>query len=143
MNSGTFEILQLRSDSRLHYHRFTSLDLLRKLGLSVEKENYVCVYSGHLDPGEGLEDLYYTFNMERPEDFRGHSMSVSDIVVLHKDGTERAYFCDSIGFTELPDFFAAEKEKKTDLRDVKRHAAERRDGTEKQALSRSREGGCR
>ena len=41
MNSGTFEILQLRSDSRLHYHRFTGLDLLRKLGLSVDKENYV------------------------------------------------------------------------------------------------------
>ena len=129
MNEETFELLQLRSDPELACHRFTNLEQLRKFGLAVDKENYTCVYTGRLNPGEGLEDLYYTFNMKRPEDFRGHSMSVSDIVVLHKDGKTKAYFCDRIGFTELPDFFTSAKEIKTDLKEVKTHAAERRNTT--------------
>ena len=143
MNSGTFEILQLRSDPELHYHQFAGLDLLRKLGLSVDKKNYACVYSGRLDSGKGLEDLYYAFNMERPEDFRGHSMSVSDIVVLRKNGEAKAYYCDSIGFTELPGFFTAANAQKTDIHDIRARAAGRRSDSGRQDPGPSREGSCR
>jgi len=57
---------------------------------------------------ELLEDLYAEFNLAIPEDFRGHSMSVSDVVVLHQAGEDSAYYCDMIGFREVPEFFGPE-----------------------------------
>lgn len=57
-----------------------------------------------LSPGETLEDIYTRFNIDHPEDFKGHSLSVSDVVVLHEKGSDTAYYVDSIGFKEVPDF---------------------------------------
>lgn len=59
------------------------------------------------EPGETLEDIYRRFNIDHPEDFKGHSLSVSDVVVLHGNGADTAYYVDSIGFQELPGFFGA------------------------------------
>ena len=84
-----------------------SLDWLESKGLSVDRDNYRMVYAMQREPGETLEDIYRRFNIDHPEDFKGHSLSVSDVVVLHGDGADTAYYVDSIGFKELPDFFGA------------------------------------
>ena len=73
---------------------------------TVDKDNYELVYSGKLEEGTSLEDLYTKFNIDHPEDFRGHSMSVSDVVVIKDADGERAHFVDSVGFTEVPEFLA-------------------------------------
>lgn len=87
--------------------RFMSLDYVQDKGLSVSRDNYQMVYAMQREPGETLEDIYQRFNIDHPEDFRGHSLSVSDVVVLHGNGADAAWYVDSIGFKELPDFFGA------------------------------------
>ena len=82
-----------------------SLDWLERKGLSVDRDNYQMVYAMQREPGETLEDIYRRFNIGHPEDFKGNSLSVSDVVVLHGNGADAAWYVDSIGFKELPDFF--------------------------------------
>ena len=84
----TFNIYQLKGGDALHYHHFTGLDQLKKEGLKVEFENYEKVYSGPWTRGDKLEGIYERFNIDRPEDFTGHSLSVSDVVVLHRGGKD-------------------------------------------------------
>ena len=86
----------------------------RQVDHPVRKDCYDLVYAGAL-PGIGsqdnpavLEDIYARFNLNRPEDFHGHSLSVSDVVVLNRDGQVRSYYTDSFGFKELPDFLSAD-----------------------------------
>lgn len=87
---------------------FTRMSMIQKLNLKIEQSHYDKVYSGTVDsagsPGEALESLFMKFNLEFPADYRGRSMSVSDVVVLHENGVDTAYFCDSIGFAEVPQF---------------------------------------
>ena len=99
-----FSIYQLKDDDSLHYIRFEGLMRLHKEGNEVERDNYDLVYEAALKPGTSLDDLYYEFNMQHPKDFRGHSMSVSDIVVLHKEDEDKAFYVDTFGFTEVPEF---------------------------------------
>ena len=99
-----FSIYQLKDDDSLHYIRFEGLTRLHKEGNEVERDNYDLVYEAALKPGTSLDDLYYEFNMQHPKDFRGHSMSVSDIVVLHKGDEDKAFYVDTFGFTEVPEF---------------------------------------
>ena len=80
---NTFSIYQLKGGDETRDYRFEPLERLRELGLSVQKDNYDLVYSAPLADGETLEDLFVRFNVERPEDFTGHSLSVSDVIVLH------------------------------------------------------------
>ena len=128
-----YEILQLKPGPELHQYRFLGLDQLSGSGLEADIRNYCCVYSGSLEPGMDPETLYYRFNMQRPEDFYGHSMSVSDVVVLHKGSSTEAWYCDRVGFRLLPDFVpkTANDEEingplKTDLRTGRGRAADRR-----------------
>lgn len=107
---NTFTIYQLRSDDSLHNIRFESLDLLREVGIAISASNYRRVYMALLNSGTTLEDIYERFNINNPTDFHGHALSVSDVVVLRRDGTECAFYCDSIGFAELPDFKSDEAE---------------------------------
>ena len=82
----------------------------RKVDQSVKQENYDLVYSGSLpehsthEPLAILENLYAKFNLDRPEDFHGHSLSVSDVIVLKQKGQQTCYYTDSFGFQELSDF---------------------------------------
>jgi len=99
-----FSIYQLKDEDSLHYIRFEGLTRLHKEGNEVERDNYVLIYEAALKPGASLDDLYYEFNMQHPKDFRGHSMSVSDIVVLHKGNEDKAFYVDTFGFTEVPEF---------------------------------------
>ena len=111
-----FSIYQLKDDDSLHYIRFEGLTRLHKEGNEVERDNYNLVYEAALKPGTSLDDLYYEFNMQHPKDFRGHSMSVSDIVVLHKGDEDKAFYVDTFGFTEVPEFLLEKvQEKQMDM----------------------------
>lgn len=114
IEADTFTIYQLKSGDDLHYHRFEPLERLQAAGLSVEAGNYDQIYTAPLSEGNTLEGIYTRFNIDRPEDFTGHSLSVSDVVVLHQGGKDRAFYVDRFGFSEVPQFLeqqrAAEKE---------------------------------
>ena len=99
-----FGIYQLKEGEELHYHRFVNLDMLEKSGLQVEKGNYELIYTAPLTENLTLDEIFETFNLFRPEDFTGHSLSVSDIVLLHKNGENHAQYVDRFGFREVPRF---------------------------------------
>ena len=109
-NSSTdaYAIYQLKRDESTTDLRFMGSDWLQKKGLEPNKDNYDLIYTGRLYPSENrldtLERLYQTFNIDHPEDFRGHSLSVSDIVALKEQGVVSYHYVDSIGYTELPNF---------------------------------------
>ena len=104
IEGDSFSIYQLKDDDSLRYIRFEGLERLQAEGNKVERENYDLVYEAPLKEGTNLDDLYYQFNMQHPEDFRGHSMSVSDVVVFHQGDEDKAFYVDRFGFTEVPDF---------------------------------------
>ena len=100
----SFSIYQLKGGEETRDYRFEPLDRLRAVGLDVQRDNYELVYSAPLADEESLEDIYRRFNIDHPADFTGHSISVSDIVVLRNGDTETAHYCDSFGFTKVPEF---------------------------------------
>ena len=110
--ADSFAIYQLRDNDDTARLRYMNSEYLEKKGLSVQKENYAAVYAGDLDRGgdtqDRLNELYETFNIRRPEDFRGHSLSVSDIVALKQNGVVSCHYVDSWGFKELPGFLKPE-----------------------------------
>ena len=106
----TFAIYQLKGGEETRDYRFEPLDRLRAVGLDVQRDNYELVYSAPLADGESLEDIYRRFNIDHPADFTGHSLSVSDIVVLRNGDTETAHYCDSFGFTEVPEFLQQQEQ---------------------------------
>ena len=101
---GSFSIYQLKGGSETLDYRFEPLDSIHRNGLSVKPENYELVYEAPLTAKDDLESIYTRFNVDRPADFTGHSLSVSDIVVLHQDGKDTAHYCDRTGFSEVPEF---------------------------------------
>lgn len=121
-----FAIYQLKPDPQYHSLRFASLSELRSLGrrdgyhadaaLGVTESRYDLVYSGALSPALAscrtpeaiLEGLYTRFNLNRPDDFRGHSLSVSDVIALNLNGQTECYYTDSFGFYKLPSFLEHE-----------------------------------
>ena len=104
--AATYKIYQIKSGEEYHYKRFEGLERQPE---PVNVRDYDLVYQGSLSAiGETtvmLESLFDKFNTDHPADFTGHSLSVSDVIVIEKDGEQAAYFCDSIGYKELPDFF--------------------------------------
>ena len=105
----TFSIYQLKSGNETLDYRFEPLDAIRNNGLSVKPENYEQVYTALLTEKDSLESIYTRFNIDRPADFKGHSLSVSDIVVLHQDGKDTAHYCDRFGFSQVPEFLQPER----------------------------------
>ena len=101
---GSFSIYQLKGGNETLDYRFEPLDSIHRNGLSVKPENYELVYEAPLTAKDNLESIYTRFNVDRPADFTGHSLSVSDIVVLHQDGKDTAHYCDRAGFSEVPEF---------------------------------------
>ena len=106
-DENTFTIYQLKDDVPVDYH-FRSLERLQENGLAVDPANYEKIYTAPLTPGMGLERIFEKFNFDRPEDFKGHSLSVSDVVVLHQNGTDTAHYTDSIGFVDISEDFLLE-----------------------------------
>ena len=99
-----FSIYQLKGGDETLDYRFEPLDAIRRNGLSVDSANYELVYTAPLTERDNLESIYTRFNIDRPADFHGHSLSVSDIVVLHQDGKDTAHYCDRYGFSQVPEF---------------------------------------
>lgn len=110
--ADAFAIYQLREHESTHDLRFLPMSHLQAAGLTVERENYAAVYTGNLYNTEGkavselLNNLFYRFNIERPEDFQGHSLSMSDIVALKVNDVVTAHYVDRFGFQELYGFLS-------------------------------------
>lgn len=106
---NAFAIYQLKGGEDLRDYRFEGMDWLIGHGLTVDRSNYELVYTAPLsdfsgDKDHALNKLYEQFNINHPTDFKGHSLSVSDIVALKVDGTVSSHYVDSFGFKELPEF---------------------------------------
>lgn len=104
-NRDSYAIYQIKDDSKGREYLFMGSEYLKKQGISAEYDDYQMVYSDVLGEDETLDSLYEKFNIRRPLDFKGHSLSVSDVVALKKDGEISAHYVDSFGYTELPGFF--------------------------------------
>ena len=103
----TFTIYQLNDNAARDYH-FRPLEELQGKGLAVNMGNYDKVYDAALTPDMSLGRIFEKFNFDRPEDFKGHSLSVSDVVVLHQNGTDTAYYVDSSTFVDVSETFLHE-----------------------------------
>lgn len=99
-----FGIYQLKDTEEARDIHFMGMDYLESKGIAVTKENYDLLYTAPLEEGTSLEDIYTRFNIDRPADFRGHSLSVSDVVVLHQNGENTSHYVDSFGYREVPEF---------------------------------------
>ena len=99
-----FGIYQLKDTEEARDIHFMGMDYLESKGIVVKKENYDLLYTAPLEEGTSLEDIYTRFNIDRPADFRGHSLSVSDVVVLHQNGENTSHYVDSFGYREVPEF---------------------------------------
>ena len=106
--ADSYCIYQLRRDPELAELRFMNSQYLREHGLEPAFDHYEAVYSGSLSSDGStetrLDDLYMKFNTAHPQDFTGHSLSVSDIVVLRQNGAVSSHYVDSVGFTAVPAF---------------------------------------
>ena len=103
-NEGRFGIYQLKDTEETRDIRYMAMDYLEMKGIPVSRENYTLVYTGELAEGMSLEDIFTKFNIDHPADFTGHSLSVSDVVVLHQDGENTSHYVDSVGYREVPEF---------------------------------------
>ena len=100
----TFSIYQLKDGDETRDYRFEPYDRLQAAGLAVDRANYELVYTAPLVPGTSLDDIFTRFNIDHPKDFKGHSLSVSDVVVLHQDGQDTAHYVDRGDFKQVPEF---------------------------------------
>ncbi len=111
-----YAILQLREDEECALELFSSMKELQRMGKEPEIDHYEVVHFGNLPAHPVsqeqvpmlLESLYETYNIDRPKDFTGHSLSVSDVIALKLQGQISCHYVDSIGFQQLPDFFRSE-----------------------------------
>ena len=103
-DKGTFSIYQLKRGDETRDFRFEPYDRLAATGRTAERANYDLIYTAELTPGTSLEDIYTRFNIDHPKDFKGHSLSVSDVVVLHQNGQDTAHYVDSSGYRQVPEF---------------------------------------
>ena len=111
-----YKIYQLKNNPENHAIRFEGYTLAEKHGEPAKPENYDLVYSGSLDDFEDtnkLEAIYTKFNLDRPEDFKGHSLSVSDIIVMNNE----AHYVDSYGFVDVSDRFLGKEKEKINVND--------------------------
>lgn len=120
-----YKIYQLKNSPENHAIRFEEYALAEKYGEPAKPENYDLVYSGSLDEFEDenkLEAIYTKFNLNRPEDFKGHSLSVSDIIVMN----DEAHYVDSFGFVDVSDKFLGKEKEQINLNDYEKISLVRR-----------------
>ena len=113
-NGDRYAIYHVDEDTPGKQHLFMNMAMVKEDGITIDAENYKCVYSGRLHENEKLDDLYAVFNDNPPADYKAHSMSVSDVIITNRGGDMQAYYVDRFGFAELPDF-AAQREKILDI----------------------------
>ena len=100
----TFGIYQLTRSEETRDLQFEPYDRLQAVGHTVNRENYNLIYTAPLAPDMTLDRIFETFNIDHPADFKGHSLSVSDVVVLHQNGGNTAHYVDRTGFQQVPEF---------------------------------------
>ncbi len=103
-DKDTFSIYQLKRGDETRDFRFEPYDRLQAAGLAVDPANYAHIYTAPLESGMTLEGIFERFNIDHPKDFKGHSLSVSDVVVLHQNGQDTAHYVDSFGYKQVPEF---------------------------------------
>ena len=113
-NGDLYAIYHVDEDTPGKQHLFMNMAMVKEDGITIDAENYKCVYSGRLHENGKLDDLYAMFNDNPPADYKAHSMSVSDVIITNRGGDMQAYYVDRFGFAELPDF-AAQREKILDI----------------------------
>lgn len=113
-NGDRYAIYHVDEGTPGKQHLFMNMAMVKEDGITIDAENYKCVYSGRLHENEKLDDLYAVFNDNPPADYKAHSMSVSDVIITNRGGDMQAYYVDRFGFAELPDF-AAQREKILDI----------------------------
>ena len=111
----TFGIYQIKDDSPGENYAFMNMRFIESHGMQIKKEDYKLVYVGELSGNMSLDDIFERFNIDRPEDFRGHSLSVSDIIVLNDGEKVTAHFVDSISFEQLDSFLNLEEQVLSEL----------------------------
>ena len=111
----TFGIYQIRDDLPGENYAFMNMSFIERHGMQIKKEDYKLVYVGELSGNMSLDDIFEKFNIDRPEDFRGHSLSVSDIIVLNDGKKVTAHFVDSISFEQLDSFLNLEEQVLSEL----------------------------
>ncbi len=99
--TGQYDIFQIDDNKTIDY-AFMSIRELEAENRSVLPENYHHVYTGTAEEGETLDSVYEKFNLRHPADYRGHSLSVSDVITFQENGRTEAYYVDSFGFRNLP-----------------------------------------
>lgn len=110
---NTYMVYQLQGGDKTRELRFEPLDSIKAMGHTVDAANYELVYAAPLTPGETLETIYQDLNRDRPDNFHGHSLSVSDVVVLREYGKETAYYCDRSDFVQVPEFLQEQQRELT------------------------------
>lgn len=103
-NGDRYAIYQIADGTKGRDYRFMSMDFITSHDMAVDAADYRFVYGGRLTEQDTLDSLYEKFNVGHPEGYTGHSLSMSDVVVLQRDGEAKAYYVDRLGFTDLPDF---------------------------------------
>ncbi len=98
-----YAIYQLLGNRTPEY-AFMGMDYIKAHDMKVRAKDYTYAYGGKLKDGDTVEDLHAKFFASQPPEFYGHSASVSDVIVIQKDGEAKAYYVDEVGFTELPEF---------------------------------------
>lgn len=111
-STDSYAVLQLKHIDETDEFRFMPYWHIQKLENQPTIDHYEVVYNGPIEQSAGaaeqLEALYTRFNIDHPEDFRGHSMSVSDIVALKVVGEVSFHYVDSVGFQKLENFMKSE-----------------------------------
>ena len=115
-DKDTFSIYQLKRGDEMRDFRFEPYDRLQATGLAVDPANYDLIYTAPLAPDMSLDDIFTRFNIDHPADFKGHSLSVSDVVVLHQAGQDTAHYVDSVGYQQVPEFLREQQELTPDAR---------------------------
>ena len=115
-DKDTFSIYQLKRGDETRDFRFEPYDRLQATGLAVDPANYDLIYTAPLAPDMSLDDIFTRFNIDHPADFKGHSLSVSDVVVLHQAGQDTAHYVDSVGYQQVPEFLREQQELTPDAR---------------------------
>ena len=110
---NTYMVYQLQGGDKTLDLRFEPLDSIKAMGHTVDAANYELVYAAPFTPGETLETIYQDLNRDRPDNFHGHSLSVSDVVVLREYGKETAYYCDRSDFVQVPEFLQEQQRELT------------------------------
>ena len=128
LNAGcdVYMVMQLRHDEKILDERFAFMRELHRRGKTPDPEHYEVTYYADLPAmwqdvpdNEVLEELFQMFNLSRPQDFEGHSLSVSDVIAIKRNGEVSVHYVDSIGFKELPGFLDTKPERPSVLMNLR------------------------